>query len=356
MKIPGLLAALLLLLLGAWLVLRPQPSHGWVPGLHERIALLDQRTLGELGVYIKHLGDGRELEYQAERYWYLASAIKAPVAVVVLQRVDAGELSLDEQLTLRETDKVDGAGSLVWQEAGSRYSIKTLLEEMLQKSDSTAADMLIRKLGESELNSRVQALGIDGFGRITRVQQVRYELYGELHPEADRLSNQDLVQLAGLPREQRAASVARLLGSDAQALDAESLEQAYQRYYDRRLNSSTLKAYGALLEKLVRGELLSAQSTEQLFKMMGIDQYHAYRLEAGLPRTRPFIHKTGTQFRRACHMGVIDPRQKNAIIVAACTEHIEQDEAAQVLKQLGRLITDHLLRPPPRNSQQPTQP
>src|SRR5690606_12427278 len=142
-KGPGLLALALLVLLGAWLALRPQPSHGWVPRLQERIALLDQRTPGELGVYIKHLGDGRELTHQADRYWYLASAIKALVAVVVLQRVDAGELSLDDELTLRETDKVDGAGALVWEEPGRRYSIRTLLHEMLQKSDSTAADMLI---------------------------------------------------------------------------------------------------------------------------------------------------------------------------------------------------------------------
>ena len=72
-------------------------------------------------MYIKHLGEDAELRYDAERFWYLGSAVKVPIALAVLQGVDDDEFRLDQRLTLEAEDKVDGSGDLVWQDNGVDY-------------------------------------------------------------------------------------------------------------------------------------------------------------------------------------------------------------------------------------------
>src|SRR5690606_353806 len=115
----------------------------------------------------------------------------------------------------------------------------------------------------------------------TTFTQVRRDVYGELHPDARKLENIELVKLASSPFSQpRYEAVANVLSVEQSDLDASSIEQAYERYYARNLNASTLEAYGVLLEKLVRGELLSESGMDQLFADMKIDSYDNYRLEA----------------------------------------------------------------------------
>src|SRR5690606_41425454 len=133
----------------------------------------------------------------------------------------------------------------------------------LRDSDSTATDMLIRRIGEDWLNARVEAWTDGGFGRITTILQVRYDAYGALHPQVARLDNAQLLALrqaeAGEPRLQ---ALARELGVPRQALGDVTLEQVFEDYYARGLNSATLPAFGRLLERLAAGALLFPHSTE----------------------------------------------------------------------------------------------
>jgi beta-lactamase class A len=83
---------------------------------------------------------------------------------------------------------------------------------------------------------------------------------------------------------------------------------------------------------------------------MKIDIFTNYRLQAGLPRSAKFIHKTGTQHRRACHSGVINPQNggADAIVVVTCAADLdEQREAGKVFERVGRAITKTVLADPP---------
>lgn len=335
--------------LALWAYKEQAYSDSWRNALEQDIRRIDEQTPGNLGVYVKHLGDDTALDYEADRHWYLGSAVKVPIAVAVLQSIDEGEHSLEEKMTLEAGDKVDGSGDLVWQDEGVEYTLRSLLNEMLIESDNTAANMLIRLIGEDELNDRTRKnMGGRGFERITDFTQVRRDVYGELHPDARELDNIELVKLASARfSKPRYDAVANVLGISPSELNADSMEQAYERYYAKNLNSSTLEAYGTLLEKLVNGELLSESSRDLLFKDMKIDRYDAYRLEAGLPGDVPFIQKTGTQLERACHIGVVDPlaeQQANTIIIVACAEALDEaKEAGVAFEQVGRAITKALL-------------
>ena len=108
--------------------------------------------------------------------------MKVPIALAVLQGVDDDEFRLDQRLTLEAEDKVDGSGDLVWQDNGVDYSLRDLLKEMLIESDNTAANMLIRLVGEDALNQRTRKSMGGDFEAITSFTQVRRDVYGEVHP------------------------------------------------------------------------------------------------------------------------------------------------------------------------------
>ncbi len=298
---------------------------------------------------MKRLNGGETFSYGAERFWYLGSTVKVPIAIAVLAQVDAGQLRLADNVTLADTDKIE-AGQVVWNKSGTVFSIDALLKRMLGDSDNTAANMLIRVVGEDRLNQSAKAaMGARGLEKITTLAQVRYDVYAELHPDARKLSNAQLVRIASAPLgPRRVEAVRQALDMKTSALEAKTIDEAYARYYARNLNAATLEGYGDMLEKLVQGKLLSPQSTERLFDAMKIDIFTNYRLQAGLPRNVPFIHKTGTQYRRACHVGVINPKDggANAIVVATCAADIdEQREAGKVFERIGRAITETMLAP-----------
>ncbi len=323
-------------------------SAAWSDALRQQIEKIDQATPGQLGVYVKRLDNGEVLSYQADRPWYLGSSAKLPVAIALIQEVEQGKHRLAEQVTLQDTDKVDGSGNVVWNKAGTRYRVDALLKRTLMESDNTAANMLIRTIGDDVLNRRArELLGAKGFERITNFTQVRYDVYAELHPDARKMSNMDLVRLASAPMgPKRVDALARTIGVDQADFRVKTMDEAYARYYARQFNSAPLTSYGGMLEKLVTGKLVSPAHQQRLFADLKYATYDAYRLEAGLPRSVHFIHKTGTQLHRACHMGVINPQDggRAAIVVATCAEDLdEHGEAGKAFEQIGRAITQTLL-------------
>jgi len=326
---------------------RAQQDSEWREGLRAHVERIDAASPGTLGVYVKRLDTGEVFAHGAGQRWYLGSTTKLPLAVAVLQQVDAGRLRLDEALVLQEADRIDGAGELVWARPGTRYSVDALLGRMLGVSDNTAANLLLRRIGLDAFNrSAREAMGDADAGPFTSFTQVRQAVYAQLHPDARGLAPRQLVQVAASPLgPRRVEAVRQALGVPASALQVKTIDEAYARFYRSGANSTTLQAYGRLLERLVRGELLSPHSTQRLFKDLKLGRRGAYRLEAGLPRAWPWIHKTGTQYRRACHMGVIAPQDggARAVVVAACAADLDDGaEAGALFRQVGSAIARSL--------------
>lgn len=315
-----------------------------VSDLQEKLRQIDEETSGNIGVYIKNLEDGQIVNYNGDRRWYLASTIKIPVAIAILKKVEDGELSLDDTLTLEESDKVDGAGDMHWQDPGTVYTIETLLDKMMKDSDSSATDMLIRFIGEEDFNRQIQEEMVsEGFERITTILQVRYEAYDELHENAANLTNMDIIRLRGIsPITDRLDELVRLMDVDRNELQSDNIVAAYYKYYEGGLNSGTMEAMGLLLERLVEGEYLSEQYTDQLIEIMEVIATGDHRIKAGLPDGTRFAQKTGTTIGRACNVGVVYPPQaENPLIVAACAEDYEQlSDAEEAFQRIGQAITE----------------
>jgi beta-lactamase class A len=320
----------------------------WVPALEQQIRKIDENTAGRLGVYVRPAGENSALNYNTEDPWYLSSTIKIPVAVAILQRIEAGEFALDDELTIYESDFVDGAGDLLLQEPGRKYSIAVLIEKMIKNSDSSATDKLINLIGEEELNGQIRERMVsDGFSRITTILQVRYDAYSEFHENIANLSNMDILYVHSTrSRPERLQRLVERMKINESELNASSIEEAFERYYSRGLNTARLESFGLLLELLYKGELLSEEHTEFLLETMEGITTGERRIKAGLPPGVRFAHKTGTQIESACNVGLIFRDGDNEpVIIAACIENFGNiTEAEKALEYTGRVVAETLLK------------
>jgi len=114
-------------------------------------ALVQRARPGTLGVAVLDLQSGVEASVNAGQAFPMMSVFKAPVAAAVLARVDAGKLSLQQQVIVTRADVVSGSAvpSIGAHFRGERmtFTVEQLLQAAVSESDSTAADALIKVVG-----------------------------------------------------------------------------------------------------------------------------------------------------------------------------------------------------------------
>lgn len=318
----------------------PEPAT-WAADLHTLFLSADNRFEGEVGIYVKDLSSGQTLSFRAEEDWYLASGIKVPVAIEVLRQVEQGLFTLDDTVTLKGTDYVDGAGRTNWSPPGTEFTVNHLLKEMLQVSDNTATDLLIRKVGIDRVNQLVRDLVADDIGEITTLADVRRHAYGHIHPEAFNLVGHEFIRLRQAQGDQnRLNRLAELTGVSRSDFAPIDLDGAYTTYYASRLNSGSLRAFGDILERLATGQLLTPEHTRYLMNVLRGVRTGDHRIKAGLPEGALFAHKTGTQRGRTCDLGVAEVTDGRQFIIAACTRGtLSRSAAEQALRSVGEAVT-----------------
>ncbi len=292
---------------------------------------------------MRDLDTGIAVSHRAEETWYLASTVKVPVALAVLQAVERNEFTLDTTLRVRASDYVDGAGQTNHKPVGTALSVRYLIEQMIVYSDNTASDMLIGLVGLRAVNALVQQLVPHGIGRITTLADVRRHAYGQLTPEAAHLNGHDFFTLKQQPNDaQRLQALARLLRVPASSFQRASVGEAFDAYYASGLNAGRLDAYADMLQQLVEGQVLNPTHTGYLLRVMERVQTGTARIKAGLPQTARFAHKTGTQRARTCDAGLITVprlgRDKRVIVVACTRGDLLSARSDRALKDVGMAI------------------
>ncbi len=84
-----------------------------------------------------------------------ASIMKVPILVAAVKK-----LNPDDVYVLREEDKQSGSGSIEFMGAGTKLTVRQLLEEMVKKSDNTAPVVLTRMVGKKEIEMEIERLGM----------------------------------------------------------------------------------------------------------------------------------------------------------------------------------------------------
>lgn len=148
---------------------------------------------GAIALDVLDLDTGYNAGFNAARSMPAASTIKVPVMVEVFTQLQAGRFDLERRVTLQSADKDYGSGVLCDAPAGTSYTVSDLLEKMIDISDNTATNMLIRLVGRRDINRRMEELGLD-----------RTHLAGDVRTQAWsirqtlRTSPADLVRLLAL--------------------------------------------------------------------------------------------------------------------------------------------------------------
>src|SRR5262245_60993642 len=133
--------------------------------LERELARLSGGAGGVVGVAVSHLETGRKVQVRGRERFPMASSYKVPIAVRLLERVDRGELRLDEMVELKAKDLHPGSGTLsdLFNKPGLALSVRNLLELMLLISDNSATDVCLRLAGGPErVTARIRELGIEG--------------------------------------------------------------------------------------------------------------------------------------------------------------------------------------------------
>lgn len=82
-----------------------------------------------------------------ERQIPSASIIKIPILIELMRQVEAGTLTLEQELAMLEEDVVSGAGELQFQPVGTSFTLEFLAREMIRISDNVATNLLIKRVG-----------------------------------------------------------------------------------------------------------------------------------------------------------------------------------------------------------------
>lgn len=160
--------------------------------LEQDIASLAAELDGVLGLGAKNLITGEEIYWNGERIFPQGSTIKILILIELYRQAEAGEINLDATYTVRDSDKVGGAGIL--KEVGHetvRLTLHDLAVMMMVLSDNTASNLLIDLVGMDRINRTMQKSGFQHTKLVRRFQ----DYYG-LHTGLDNTSTpQEMVHL-----------------------------------------------------------------------------------------------------------------------------------------------------------------
>lgn len=226
-----------------------------------------------VGVCVLHVESGRSVSHRGGDRFQMASVFKVPVAIAVLDAVEKGALRLDQDVEIRESDRVDFGPLYDTWKPGMRVTVARMVDVMLVDSDNTAADKLIELLGgPAAVENALMAKGVPGI----------------------RISLDE-----------------RGMGA-AIRTDLAALERGEQ-------NGATPDAMAALLTRLFKGELLPGPSTLRILDAMRRCATGGRRLRAGFPKGTEVRDKTGTLRSSTNDSGIVTLPDGTHLVVAVFT-------------------------------------
>lgn len=251
-------------------------------------------TLGpgaRLGVAAIDTGSGRELRFDADSLYAMASTFKLPLAGAVLAMADRGELSLEDKLAFGPGDPLPNSPAVERYRGEGGLSIIRLCSAIVELSDNSAANMLLRRIGGPEALTRfIRACG----DPVTRLDRFEMELNSNL---------------PGDPRD-----------------------------------TTSPAAMAGLARTLAVGDRLSRESRNHLTGWLTKSVPGLDRLKAGFP-VPPWLvgHKTGTGANGAVNDVAVAWRSGRLPVVVACYQSGGDADAtvrAAAHAAVGRLVAE----------------
>jgi beta-lactamase class A len=288
-----------LLFLSFFLLIETQPANAYFNSAQKEFATkveaLEKQNGGRLGVAVVSLNGTPLLLVRETERFAMCSTFKALLGAAVLARVDAGSESLGRLISYKESDLLEYAPITKDNLSAGAMTIAELNEASIQYSDNTAANLLLDAIGgPAELTKFLRSLG-DNTTRLDRNEPT-------LNTNLD--------------------------GDDR--------------------DTSTPVAMAISLQKLLRGDVLSLTSTEQLKAWMFGNTTGATRLKAGFNKDWLIGDKTGTGPNGAVNdVAIVFPRglPPFAMVVfftgSKAASEVKNSVIAEVARITERVLMKH---------------
>ena len=115
---------------------------------------------GTVYIYAKNLDTGKTFGLRENERVRTASTIKLPIMAALFAAVEKGSVKWSEPITLRDDDKVSGSGVLHEFSDGVKLPIQDVMHLMIVLSDNTATNLIIDRITADAVNDEMDRLGL----------------------------------------------------------------------------------------------------------------------------------------------------------------------------------------------------
>jgi beta-lactamase class A len=231
---------------------------------------------GRLGVAAFDVATGRRAGHDEESRYAMCSSFKLPLAAAILAEVEAGRMTLDQEIAFTRADLLFNSPVVEAHLAEGRLPVERLCAAAVEVSDNAAANLLLARIG-----------GPTGLTRFFRSA-------GDRITRLDRNETALNTNLPGDPRD--TSSPAAMVG---------------------------------LLHNLLLGNRLSQASRSRLSGWMEGATTGLTRLRAGLPAGWRAGDKTGTGNGANNDLAIAWPPGRGPILIVSYTDGREEDMAVR---------------------------
>ena len=285
---------------------------------------------GRIGFAAQEIGGDEVIAFNGDETFVMASTYKVAIAAAVLDRVDRGELSLDQLVEVPNEMFVTGVVALAetFPHGGIQLSVANLIEVMITESDNTATDISMELAGgAAAVTAYLQNLGITDL-------------------RVDRLTAEILRDFYGLPGPATPETIAEAVRNNP-ALWTEQADPNPDFEADPR-DHTTPFAMLQLLLAIDAGTAMSPESREFLLGVMSRTRTGAGRLKGLMPMGTPVAHKTGTVGGIANDVGYITLPDGRRFAIAVYTNSSTTPVADRdrAIAEIARMVFDYLYLAP----------
>ena len=257
---------------------------------NKRLAEIEAREGGRLGVFVRDTGTGATIEHRADERFPMCSTFKLLAAAAALKRVDEGAERLDRKIAYGPSDLLEYAPITKAHVAEGGMTVGDLCAAAIDWSDNTAGNLVLQSIG-----------GPAGFTQFAR----------SLGDEVTRLDRNEPTLNEATPGDPR--------------------------------DTTSPRAMAASMQKVLVGNVLSESSRRQLQAWLVDDKVGDKRLRAGLPTSWRIGDKTGTGDRGSTNAVAIiwPPGRAPLIATVYYTESSAPMDARNAIhKEIGALIAE----------------
>lgn len=271
-----------------------------------RINAIVERAPGKVSVYGKNLETGRVFSIRGEERVRTASIIKLPIMIAAFGEVAAGRAQWTDKVALRKEDRISGSGILNELSDGLEIPLIDLVHLMIVVSDNTATNLVLDRISADTVNRYLDEYGLSETRSLRKV----------------RGDGNDLKNPSGYSEAGRKPEL--------------------QRY---GLGVTTMRDMVALLERLERGEAISAEASREMITILKRQRY-----QEAIPRklgATPVANKTGALNALRSDVGIVYAKRGRIAIAVTIDDMKKTDWTVDnpghlVISEIARILAEEL--------------